>query len=356
MGGIAKGRKRSGGGDVDSAALQKEALIRAETDSYLQSQIDILKGLGSEGLVQEILDRIAGDDYLQNQVNNLTTTLSSHTNLLDQHNQKIGTLEETSTTESQQLDDAQTQITALSDALTQETQTRAAADQLLQGQIDQIVLNYPDTTALTDLIKAEEQARIGADTTLQTQIDEQDVKIGQLGSTVTGLNNTVQSHSDTLTTHTNKISTLETSQQSLITSLNDTNERVTILEETVADLNQSGDPVIDCIADVQVNMLVYIGPDGIARPARADSIATMPARFFVTGKPTTGTCSVTKAILKSITNDTAAGKTLFVSETVAGGIQITPPTEPGSVLQPVGEGLSSDKRYYSISDRVTVRA
>jgi hypothetical protein len=117
----------------------------------------------------------------------------------------------------------------------------------------------------------------------------------------------------------------------------------------------SNDPVIDCSSDVIPDMLVYIDPaDGKAKPALANSTATMPAKFYVTSKPTALTCTVTKDIIKAVAGQ--AGKTLFVSETIPGSVQTSIPTAAGTVIQTVGECLFGNRNHYSISDRITVRA
>jgi hypothetical protein len=166
-----------------------------------------------------------------------------------------------------------------------------------------------------DSLSVEVAARIAADLNLQNQVTQQN---------------------QTLLTH---------------------NEAIVELQVAFEDTQAASTITITCSNAVQPDMLVYIDTvDGIAKPALASSINTMPAKFYVTSKPTSTTCSVTKDILKAVPNDTLAGKTLFVSETVAGGIQVTAPTGVGRVLQSVGEGLFGSKRFYSISDRVTLRA
>jgi hypothetical protein len=103
---MASNKKIRSAGDVNSAELQQEMILRQEGDSYLQSQIEDIKEILSQD-EQEVLDRQEADAYLQSQIEDLQKTSSGDT-------------------------------TEILDLLQQESDTRLQTDQQLQQAIDTI--------------------------------------------------------------------------------------------------------------------------------------------------------------------------------------------------------------------------
>lgn len=118
---------------------------------------------------------------------------------------------------------------------------------------------------------------------------------------------------------------------------------------------RTGRPLIECDPTVEAGDMVYLD-NGVAKPARSNSKLTMPAEFYVTKKKGSSKCYVTKEWLVTVENDTTTGPNFFVSESEAGKVQTEVPTEAGHVLQKVGSRLVDEKRYYFISNNVTVRS
>lgn len=364
-----------GTGDVSTAALEQEALLRQEGDSYLQSQINNLPstsggGTSSEALEDETNARIAGDLNLQNQTTLNTTKVNQAAIDIEAAFTQLATNSQTLTAQGVIVSETQAAVTLNTQNLAAEIGNRIGADSILQAQIDAISLNFPDTSALTALITAEMNARISADTSLQNQINAQNINILGIQSTSSANSTAIAGQATTIQTHTNQISTLQTSVDAAVTNvagavaqisgiqneIDLNNEAVIELQEAFENLAGATDLVIQCTPDVAANMLVYLDADGVAQPAKSDSIATMPAKFYVTAKPTSTTCAVKKEFVATAPNNAFAGKSFFVSETVAGEIQITVPTTAGAVMQAVGEGLYGNRKFYSISDRLTVRS
>lgn len=364
-------RASGGGGGVDSVALDQEILLRQEGDSYLQSQIDSLSNGGSTaGLEDEINARIAGDLNLQNQLTNTTNTANQAASDIEAIVIQLDTNTQDIAAQEIIITDIQADTLQNSQNLTTEIGNRIGGDSVLQAQIDAISLNFPDTSALTALITAETNARIGADTSLQNQINAQNLSILNVQSTLTSNSNAISSQGATLLSHTNQLSTIQTSVDTAVqnvstmsaqlvgiqTTVDLSTEAIIELQDAFENLAGANDIVIECTPDVLASMLVYIDQDGVAQPARSDSVATMPAKFVVTSKLTATTCAVKKEYVAAALDNSLTGKAFFVSETEAGGIQLAVPTTAGAVMQTVGEGLFGNKKHYSISDRITVRS
>lgn len=100
----------------------------------------------------------------------------------------------------------------------------------------------------------------------------------------------------------------------------------------------------DCGTSVATGDLVYINSGGLLQKARSNGIATMPAIGIVTGKLSATICLIQPVKLQSGLAGIVNKKRYFVSSTVAGAFQDSPPVGSSEVIQNVGIGIGTTKR------------
>lgn len=104
-------------------------------------------------------------------------------------------------------------------------------------------------------------------------------------------------------------------------------------------------PVFDCDTTVEEFDLVYVSAAGVLKKAKADSPSTMPAIGWVEKKLSDTKCQISRDLLISgLTGVTNKAK-YYVSEGVAGAVQEDVPTDTGTVMQKVGQGIGTTKIY-----------
>ena len=104
----------------------------------------------------------------------------------------------------------------------------------------------------------------------------------------------------------------------------------------------------DCGVSVAVDDLVYVNSGGLLQKAKASSLSTMPAIGIVIRKAGSGKCIIDSFILQTGLSGIVNRKRYFVSATVAGAFQDTPPIGSGEILQKVGTGIGTTKRQVHI--------
>jgi hypothetical protein len=105
---------------------------------------------------------------------------------------------------------------------------------------------------------------------------------------------------------------------------------------------------LPCDASVDVGDYVYIRADGVLDLAKADDISTMPAIGKVLKKPTSNECIITDKLIDEDYTGVLPRQQFFISTTVAGDVQTTPPVSPNYVAQLIGFGFADDKIWVDI--------
>jgi hypothetical protein len=115
------------------------------------------------------------------------------------------------------------------------------------------------------------------------------------------------------------------------------------------------DELYSCDASVSVGDCVYISASNTAAKARADSIATMPAKGIVIEKP-----SVTQALVRpfgeidNIFGGLTPGAVYCVSATTAGQITTTVPSAVNQVIQKAGTAKDTDAFVAAFTPKVII--
>jgi hypothetical protein len=105
---------------------------------------------------------------------------------------------------------------------------------------------------------------------------------------------------------------------------------------------------LPCDGSVEVGDYVYIRPDGVLDRAQSNSLDTMPAIGKVLKKPTSSECIITDKLIDEDYTGIIPRQEFFISSSLAGDIQTSPPVSSNYVAQLIGYGFSSEKIWIDI--------
>lgn len=105
---------------------------------------------------------------------------------------------------------------------------------------------------------------------------------------------------------------------------------------------------VPCDASVYIGSLVRMDGTGTSHNALADNIATSNVIGIVESKPSSLFCNIrVTGLSDEILTGLDVTKIYFLSNTVPGGMQLTPPMPSGHVSLTIGQPFSDKKFLYS---------
>lgn len=113
-------------------------------------------------------------------------------------------------------------------------------------------------------------------------------------------------------------------------------------------LSQVDSAIFNCASSVEDGDYVYITPSGVLDKTDSSTPLKMPAIGKVIKKFTTTTCAINDKLIDEDFSGITPNQSYFISDVDPGGLQDFPPTDPGSVIQEIGRGLSGDKILVNI--------
>lgn len=115
---------------------------------------------------------------------------------------------------------------------------------------------------------------------------------------------------------------------------------------------------VSCNSNVYIGSAVYMNASGVAQLALANDVATSNIIGICEHKATAGAtlCDIrVLGVTKNIFSGLDVTKNYYLSDTVAGGIQTSPPTTSGHIMLKIGQPYSSTELLVLKNDLI-VRA
>lgn len=112
--------------------------------------------------------------------------------------------------------------------------------------------------------------------------------------------------------------------------------------------------IFSCSPSEWVSQAVYISGTDTVSGALASSPATGPVIGFIAEKPTDTTCRVISTGISTGWESMVAGATYYLDANWPGGINITPPSTPGQVVQKLGVAKNGEHLFIQIDPPVTI--
>jgi hypothetical protein len=117
----------------------------------------------------------------------------------------------------------------------------------------------------------------------------------------------------------------------------------------------STDELYNCDASIAIGDCVYVSSANTAAKAKADSIATTPAKGIVISKPDAVHCLVRPlGEIDAVFAGLAPGASYCVSATTAGQITTTVPSSANHVVQKVGTAKDADTFVAAFTPNITI--